>query len=164
MTQTPIETRPYRNDDRDATIAIFLSAIRQVASRDYTPEQIAVWARVDDPDAWQGARNSRPTWIAELDGKPVGFTDLLADGLIDMMFVAPEAAGRGVAAKLLQTVEASARAAGIDRLWTEASLTAEGFFVHHGFTIVRRQIVEKRGQQLRNAVMEKHLRLDETRR
>jgi putative acetyltransferase len=153
--------RPYRDDafDRDATIRIFLSAIRETASRQYTPAQVAAWAQVDDPARWHAVRLSRPTWIAELDGQPAGFSDLLPDGLLDMMFVAPEAGGQGVARALLGIVEAAARDAGSTRLWTEASLTAEGFFTHHGFAVVTRQVVEKRGQQLRNAVMEKQLPL-----
>ncbi|WP_417308768.1 GNAT family N-acetyltransferase [Devosia sp.] len=149
--------RSYEDTDRDATIEIFLGAIRQTAARDYTPAQITAWAQVADPDAWHETRLSRPTWIAELDGRPVGFTDLGPDGLIDMLFVAPDAAGRGVAARLLQQVNATALAAGMARLWTQASLTAEGFFARHGFGVVRRQIVERRGQRLRNALMDKAL-------
>lgn len=149
--------RSYEDRDRDATIRIFLDAIRHVAARDYAPAEVAAWAQVDDAEGWHRVRLSRPTWIAEVDGQPVGFTDLCPDGLVDMMFVAPDAGGRGVATALLQQVETSARAAGMRRLWTEASRTAEGFFARHGFVVVRRQIVEKRGQRLGNAVMEKTL-------
>ncbi len=151
--------RPYRDDisDREATIRIFLSAIRGTACRHYTPEQVAAWAQVDDPRRWHALRLSRPTWVAESDGEAAGFTDLLPNGLVDMMFVAPWAGGQGVARALLDKAEATARADGLPRLWTEASLTAEGFFARRGFSVVSRQVVEKRGQQFRNAVMEKSL-------
>lgn len=153
--------RPYRDNlsDRDATIRIFLSAIQETAARHYSAAQIAAWAQVNDLVRWHEVRLSRPTWVAELDGMAAGFTDLCDDGLIDMMFVAPEAGGQGVGGALLEMVEAAALEAGLARLWTEASLAAEGFFAHHGFTVVERQVVEKRGQQLRNAVMERHLAL-----
>lgn len=151
--------RPYRDDDsdRDATIRIFLAAIRDTACRHYTPEQVAAWAQVDDPARWHAVRLSRPTWVGESNGEAAGFTDLLPDGLVDMMFVGPWAGGQGVARALLDKVEAVARAEGLSRLWTEASLTAEGFFARRGFRVLSRQVVEKRGQQLRNAVMEKPL-------
>lgn len=149
--------RPYRDDanDRDASIRIFLSAIRETASQHYTAAQIAAWAQVEDAERWHEVRLSRPTWIAELDGRAAGFSDLMDDGLIDMMFVAPEAGGRGVAGALLETIEAVAAERELERLWTEASLSAEGFFLRRGFAVLRRQEVEKRGQVLRNAVMEK---------
>jgi putative acetyltransferase len=153
--------RPYRDDasDRDATIRIFLSAIRETASRHYTPAEVAAWAQVDDPARWHAVRLSRPTWVAESNGEAAGFTDLLPDGLVDMMFVAPWAGGQGVASALLDKAEATARAEGLYRLWTEASLTAEGFFARRGFRVLSRQVVEKRGQRLRNAVMERPLAL-----
>lgn len=149
--------RPYRDDaaDCDASIRMFLSAIRETASRHYTSDQIAAWAQVDDPARWHEVRLSRPTWIAELDGRAAGFSDLMDDGLNDMMFVAPYAGGHGVARALLETIEAVAAERGLERLWTEASLSAEGFFLRHGFVVVRRQMVQKRGQVLKNAVMEK---------
>ena len=56
---------------------------------------------------------SRPTWIAEVDGQAVGFTDLTADGLLDMMFVHPQFQGRGIASRLLQEVEADGPCAAV---------------------------------------------------
>lgn len=148
--------RPYAPEDSDATIEIFLRAIREVSSRDYSPEQIDAWAQVEDPIKWAERRISRPAWIAEIDGKPVGFSDLTADGCLDMMFVHPEFQGRGVASRLLARVEEEALGLGMDRIYTHASLTARTFFERKGFVAVTRQTVERRGQGLDNFVMEKH--------
>nr|VUD35133.1 acetyltransferase YafP [Raoultella sp. NCTC 9187] len=41
-----LQIRDYQDDDFSALCAIFLRAIRQTASRDYSPRQIAAWAQV----------------------------------------------------------------------------------------------------------------------
>jgi N-acetylglutamate synthase-like GNAT family acetyltransferase len=42
-----IAIKPYRQADHDATIDIFLRAIREIAAKDYNPSQIEAWAQVD---------------------------------------------------------------------------------------------------------------------
>jgi putative acetyltransferase len=152
-----ISIREYDAEDAGATIDIFLRAIREVASKDYNPAQINAWAKVDDPKVWAQWRASRPTWLAICETKPVGFSDLKADGCLDMMFVHPDHQGKGVAGLLLKTVEAAARSQGHRRIFTEASLTAKPFFERNGFIVLAAQTVEKRGQTLPNFRMEKTL-------
>lgn len=147
--------RPYAPDDVDATIEIFLRSIREVSSKDYSAAEIEAWAKVEDRSLWAERRMSRPAWIAEIDGKPVGFSDLTGDGCLDMMFVHPEFQGVGVATRLLRRVEEEALRLGYGRIYTEASRTARPFFERRGFRMVARQIVEKRGQSLENFLMEK---------
>lgn len=149
--------RPYEWGDASLTAEIFLLAITEISSRDYTPGQIAAWAKIDDLTAWGAVRASRPTWIAEIEGHAAGFADLTKDGLVDMMFVHPNFQGLGVASLLLAEVEANANAAGMARLLTEASRTARHFFERRGFQVVQAQQVEKRGQMLENFLMEKDL-------
>ncbi|EJB02469.1 putative acetyltransferase [Rhizobium leguminosarum bv. trifolii WSM597] len=147
--------RPYAPSDSDATIDIFLRAIREVSSKDYSPAQIEAWAKVEDRGQWAERRRSRPAWIAEIDGEPVGFSDLTAEGCLDMMFVHPEFQGLGVASRLLKRVEEEARVLGFRRIYTEASRTARPFFERKGFRVITGQTVEKRGQSLENFLMEK---------
>lgn len=155
--QDEIWLRDYEPDDAQATIDIFLRAIREVASRDYDPAQIAAWAKVDDAEIWGQYRASRPTWLAMIGSMPVGFTDLKADGCLDMMFVSPDHQGKGVASLLLAMVEKTAREKGLQRIFTEASLSARPFFERKGFTVLAAQKVEKRGQTLSNFLMDKAL-------
>ncbi|SCB22573.1 GNAT family N-acetyltransferase [Rhizobium multihospitium] len=153
--QERFSVRPYEPDDAGATIDIFLRAIREVASKDYNPAQIAAWAKVDDAEIWAQYRASRPTWLAVDGSKPIGFADLKSDGCLDMMFVSPDYQGKGVASLLLAIVENAAREQGFQRIFTEASLTARPFFERKGFVVVTVQQVEKRGQILSNFLMEK---------
>lgn len=151
-----IAIRAYRSTDLDAVIEIFLSAIRVVAAKDYTPAQIEAWAQVDRA-LWETRRASRPTWVAIIGGERVGFSDLEPDGHVDMMFVHPAHQGEGVASALLATVETAARAQGLAAIFTHASITARPFFARHGFRVVVEQSVERRGQRLTNFRMEKAL-------
>jgi putative acetyltransferase len=148
--------RAYQPTDLDAVVAIFLGAIREIASRDYNQAQIAAWAHVDR-DRWALQRLSRPTWIAVINQLAVGFTDLEPDGHLDMMFVHPAHQRIGVATLLLETVEVAANAQGISRLFTEASITARPFFEKRGFSVLASQHVEKRGQILTNFRLQKIL-------
>jgi putative acetyltransferase len=151
-----ITIRRYRESDLDDVIAVFQAAIRETAARDYSPLQIAAWAQADRK-AWARRRMDRPTWVARLGGAVVGFTDLETDGHLDMMFVHPARQGRGIASRLLATVEAAARADSLARIFTEASITARPFFERRGFRLIAAQTVAIRGQALTNFRMEKLL-------
>lgn len=108
--------------------------------------------------AWGERRASRPTWVAEVDGRVVGFIDLESDGHLDMLYVAADFQGRGVATALLDHVLEAAKARGLARVFTEASLTAKPFFERRGFGVLRPQTVERHGQSLTNFQMELYLR------
>ena len=148
--------RVYRPTDLDAVIAIFLGAVREIASRDYTPAQIDAWAQVER-DKWAVKRLSRPTWIALIGEEPVGFADLEPNGHLDMMYVDAAHQRKGVATALLKKVEAAAAELDLSRIFTEASITARAFFEHHGFHVMTPQVVQVRGQSLTNFLMEKVL-------
>jgi putative acetyltransferase len=152
-----IAIHSYTFRDADLTIDVFLRAIREVASKDYTPEQVSAWAQVEDREAWATKRASRPTWIATYDSNPAGFSDLESRGHLDMMYVHPLYQRLGVASLLLRTVEAAAREQGLSLITTEASLTARPFFEISGFNVLAAQEVQIRGQTLRNFRMEKRL-------
>jgi putative acetyltransferase len=132
---TKLTVRAYRPGDLDAVIAIFVGAVREVASKDYTPAQIDAWATVDRAE-WEPWRLTRPTWIAELGDASAGFADLESDGHLDMMFVHPDYQRIGVATALLESIEAAARQRSILRIFTEASITARPFFERRGFRVI----------------------------
>jgi len=151
-----IELRRYVTEDLDAVIEVFQRAIREVASADYNPAQIAAWSMVDR-DAWEPWRLTRPTWVAVNGARVVGFSDLEANGHLDMMFVHPDYQGMGVARTLLRQVETAAQAQRLKRIFTEASKTARPFFERHGFVVDAEQVVNKRGERMTNFRMHKML-------
>lgn len=73
------------------------------------------------------------------------------------LFCAPEAAGQGIASRLYDAVEASAREQGITNLFTEASELARRLFERKGFAVVERQDLVVRGVDIHNYRMAKAL-------
>jgi len=130
--------RDYADPDGRATLDVFLRAIRQTASEDYSPEQIAVWARDDiDVESWAAKRAAAGTIVAVVDNVVAGFTDVDDSGYVDMMFVDPRFARRGVASALLARVFEVARERKVDELSVHASMTARPFFERHGFVVIQ---------------------------
>lgn len=148
--------RAYQSDDLNHVIAIFLAAIRETASKHYDRDQVNAWARVNR-EVWAKRRAGHPTWIAEIDGRPAGFTDMEADGHIDMLYVDPAFQRRGVATLLLQTVESYARANHVLKLYSEVSLTARSTFERAGFVVVTPERVFRNGQWFERFKMDKNL-------
>lgn len=95
--------------------------------------------------------------VAEIEGEPAGFADLQTDGYIDMFFVSPRHARRGVGTALMRRLLDAAREAALASIYSNVSLTAEPFFAGHGFTVERRNEVAVRGAVLRNATMRRRL-------
>lgn len=143
--------RPYAESDALDTLDVFLRAVHETASRDYTAEQVTAWADIDrNPIAWHQTRAAANTQVAEVDGQIVGFTDLSADGYIDMLFVDPAHLRKGVASALIARAEATARATGIQQLCTHASSTARPFFEAYGFTVEEERTRVVRGVGMTN--------------
>lgn len=156
---TAILIRPYAAADAGATLDIFLRAVGETASADYSPEQINAWARPAhrNQDAWNDSRAATETRVAVIGGAVVGFSDVSAEGYINMMFVIPDAGRQGVASALLAAVSDVARSTGVQELSTDASTTALPFFTRHGFHVVAEQHPEIDGVQLTNFRMTKRL-------
>lgn len=136
--------------------ALYNAAVHQLASRHYSAAQCAAWAPAQyDAEAWQHRLAANPPWVACTDGIIAGFIDLHPDGLIDLCFVHPQFAGRGIGSRLLQHVLRQAEAKALPRLYADVSLSAESLFTRHGFVVTQRQTVSLRGQTFANARMER---------
>jgi putative acetyltransferase len=83
-----------------------------------------------------------------------------SDGHVHLLYVHSTNQRRGLATALLAEAEASARAGGVARRYTEASITAHPFFEHCGFRSLAEQTVRLGGEDFRNFKMKKFLRPD----
>ena len=117
--------RAYHESDLDALIDLFRGTVRTVARRDYTEAQVRAWApdRIDRA-RWSVRLAESETAIAELAGVIAGFANLADNGLVDLLFVHADRQRRGIASALLGFLQTRARARGLARLHTDASLTA----------------------------------------
>ncbi|MCG3767326.1 GNAT family N-acetyltransferase [Vibrio cincinnatiensis] len=151
-----IEIRKYQESDALDLWAIFYHTVRNVNLRDYSQAQVEAWA----PDGfsseiWQQKMNLLSPFVAEIDGKIVGYSDLQENGLIDHFFCHHEHQGQGVGRQLMEHVLRMGELQGITRFYSEVSITARPFYERFGFNVIQEQTIEVRGQKLCNFVMEK---------
>jgi putative acetyltransferase len=144
--------RAYEEKDASATLDVFLRAVTETASADYTPEQVAAWAGPKERDlaGWHRRRASSTTIVAEIDGRVIAFTDVSDTGYIDMMFVSPDVGRRGVATAMLAELRTFAQSRNLPELSTHASITARPFFERNGFIALEERHSTVYGVQLRN--------------
>ena len=106
----------------------FLSEAEIVRIKAYVPEALGGVARL----------------FAALgeDGRPLGFMGV-QDGSLEMLFLAPEARGKGLGRRLLQY---GIDRCGVDRLAVnEQNPAARGFYEHMGFAVYRRTDTDEQG-------------------
>lgn len=86
--------RPYHDSDLPLLCQIFLRAVRETASRDYTPAQIAAWAQVDET-RWRQKLADSIGLVAEVEHQLVGFITVIGTH-IDLLFVSPDHGRQGI--------------------------------------------------------------------
>lgn len=153
-----LSIRPYQPADAPALSALYERAVRQLGARDYTGPQIEAWASLaPSAEALDDRMRDGRTRLVALTDDIAGFVDVEPDGHIDLLYVAPAAAGSGVARTLLETAEALAPLSGATRLYAEASETARPVFERLGFAVVARRDFEVAGVPIHNWAVEKAL-------
>jgi len=155
-----ITFRSFELRDAEAIGGVYAASVRGLAAGSYGPDQIRVWSALAP-----GAEAMRQRYgdgryalvaVDEAD-RVLGFSDVGPDGYVDMLYVHPDAAGRGVARGLLAALEAEARSKGLARLHSEASETALPVFVKCGFRRLHRRDFEVSGVPIHNHAVEKRL-------
>jgi putative acetyltransferase len=150
--------RDYCSSDAPAITRLFYDTVHSVNLQHYSEQQVAAWApAVPDPGIWHLRMSQGCTLVAEENGQIIAFAELERDGHLDLFYCRKDAIGRGVGRTLYGTVELKAVELGLDRIFTDSSLTARPFFERCGFSTVRRQIVTRSGIELSNFRMEKCL-------
>jgi N-acetylglutamate synthase-like GNAT family acetyltransferase len=150
--------RDYNANDAPEVTRLFYETVRTVNWADYSDEQVEAWVpSVPDPEEWHARMSARRTLVAEEGDEVVGFAELEGDGHLDMLYVRKDTVGRGIGRELYQAIEREARSQSLERIFTEASITARPFFERHGFRVVREQTVSRRDVTMTNFAMEKPL-------
>ena len=155
-----VTIRRYREGDAPALCDIFFRSVREVGPAKYDDAQLRVWAPgVPDAGAWDRRMRENETFVAAgEDGVPLGWIELETGGHVEMLYCAPEAAGRGVAAQLYAAAELLARERGLTHLTSDASRFAESFFLDQGWTVDEHETVTRFGVEIQRARMSKTLR------
>ena len=110
---TTITLRPYLPGDSAALAELFRASVEALTEDDYDDDQRAAWMAAAEDEAAFAAKLARQlTLIALRDGALAGFISLKGADDLDMLYVAPEAAGEGVGAALCDALERLAQARG----------------------------------------------------
>ncbi len=155
-----MQIRQFEPQDAEQIARLFHETVRQVNIRDYSSEQVQAWA----PDHlyfrnWAAVCANRFTYVADERGMIVGFGELETNGHIDCFYCHKDYQRCGVGRQIYQAIAAKALELTLDCLFVEASITAKPFFQRMGFSVVKAQQINCRGQVLINYQMEKVLSL-----
>lgn len=148
--------------DRAVEIAdLFHQAVHAIDESVYSMEQKEAWApSPPDYEYWKERLGKKRPFVATIHERVAGFMELDFDGHIDCAYTHPDFQGQGVAYALYKHLLLEARSRGLKRLYVEASLLAKPFFEHRGFSVVRKNKVQRHGISLVNFTMEMYLSPD----
>ena len=150
--------RPYLPADAPRLAALFRESVERLAKDFYDEDQRAAWAaRADDEAAFAAKLAEALTIVALVEKEIAGFATLEENETIEMLYVHPKLARRGVGATLLDALEKLAAARGATKLEVEASDAARDFFAKRGFAAQSRNTVELGGEWLGRTRMTKAL-------
>ena len=153
--------REFNISDTEEIMQLFYNTVHKINIRDYSSEQVDAWAPKNmDYAQWSERLQAKMTYVAQLDEKVIGFAELEETGHIGCFYCHADYQSMGVGTKLINQIQLTAHNLGIQKLFTEASITARPFFEHMGFRVVTPQKVERRGMKFINYVMEKDIQLE----
>ncbi len=151
-----IHIRRYVQGEEPALFDVYYTAIHLVACRDYTTEQVEAWAPQNlDATLWRDKIRSINPFVAELEGRLVGYADVQSSGYIDHFFVSGAHPRKGVGSSLMRRILDEAQACGISTLTSDVSRTAQSFFERFAFAVVEQRSPVVRGVIVPNALMQR---------
>lgn len=155
-----MKIREYKSQDAQAISEIFDRSIRIIGPSFYSAEQVEAWVSITPtPDQIHISSTDGRTMLVAVNEAdyPVAFGDLEGNGHIDVLYCAPEAAGRGIMSSLYNTLEKIAANRNFKRLYVEASEAAKPLFEKKGFQIQARRELSIGKISIHNYAMEKVL-------
>ncbi len=146
--------RNYTPSDCRALAELFYHTVHKVNARDYSKEQLDVWADGKvNLEQWNQTLQAHYSIVAVEGDTIAGFGDIDKTGYLDRLYVHKDYQRRGIATAICNELEIMAP----KNIITHASITAKPFFEKRGYKVVREQQVERQGIFLTNYVMEKYV-------
>ncbi|MEL6931373.1 MAG: GNAT family N-acetyltransferase [Cyanobacteria bacterium J06600_6] len=153
-----MKVRLFESEDTEQIAQLFQNTVRKINIRDYSAAQIKAWSPDDlNWRNWRALCGTRFTYVATANQKILGFGELEANGHIDCFYVHYRHQRQGVGHSIYQAIEIKAQELSLNRIFTEASITAKTFFLKQGFKIISPQEVSCRGEVFTNYSMTKEL-------
>ena len=146
-------------EDLPLTLALFQKTVRQINSRDYSPEQIEAWINPQRTlESWKQSFQNKKALVAILNGQIAGFADMDDHGYLDRLYIDAMYQGCGAGQELVMAMENWAKTQHITTIETHASITAMPFFRHLGYQVVKKQTVTCQGVRMNHFIMTKTLK------
>lgn len=150
--------RNYMKGDSQETAELFYNTVHTINKRDYTDDQIKVWAPENrDLKKWNESFYSRKAIVAVEENRIVGFCDITDSGYLDRLYVHSKFQGKGAGKALCREAEKYAADYGNETVEVYGSITARPFFESLGYSVVRDNEVIRDGISLKNFYMKKEL-------
>ncbi len=147
--------RKYISSDCEQIARLFYETVHSVNAKDYTPEQLDVWATGNvDIREWDRSFCEHYTVVCAEGELILGFGDIDKTGYLDRLYVHKDYQRRRIASALCDELE---KAVNVPVITTHASITAKGFFEKRGYNAVREQQVIRSGIALTNFIMVKKI-------
>jgi len=124
--------RPVTLNDAAVLFEIRRRAILELAPPGMPGGEAKAWAAKLTLAGMQQKLSQFEVWVAEFDGVTAAWGGIRGDTL-EALYTAPEFAGRGVGAALLETLERRMRGSGVDTACAEASSNARAFYLRRGY-------------------------------
>ncbi len=134
-----ISIRRANSEDASAISKVHYDAVHITAAQDYDKTILEQWSapvteeRIEN---YQRGFNAEKeiTLVALIDGEVIGVGSFVPDTReLNAIYVSPAAVRQGVGKALLKELEKIASSLAIKELWLHSSLTAEKFYLRHGF-------------------------------
>lgn len=144
--------RDYQPSDCKEITELFYNTVHTVNAKDYTKEQLDVWATGQvDLEKWNQSLQEHYSIVAIENEVIVGFGDIDKTGYLDRLFVHADYQGKGIATGICNQLEQTIQG----NITTHSSITAKSFFEKRGYRVIKEQQVERQGIFLANFIMEK---------
>ncbi len=145
--------REYQPTDCKEILRLFYDTVHSVNLKDYTEEQLAVWATgKEDQEEWNRSLLGHYSLVAIADEIVIGFGDIDRPGYLDRLYIHRDYQRKGIASAICDKLEQAVKG----KIVTHASVTARPFFEKRGYKVINEQRVERKGIVLKNYVMEKY--------
>ena len=137
----PVIIAPGRPEDYPALTELWEASVR--ATHHFVAEADIHYFKPLVRDVYLGAVTLTCAFDDHREGRALGFSGV-AEGKIEMLFVAPPAFGRGIGTKLLRHAVNTLGAREVDV--NEQNARAVGFYLRRGFVVVGRSEVDGTGR------------------
>ncbi len=149
-----MELRKYQQSDSKELTELFYNTVHTVNAKDYTKEQLNVWATGQvDLEKWNQSLQEHYSIVAVDDNIIVGFGDIDETGYLDRLYVHADYQGKGIATAICNQLEQAVQG----NITTYASFSAKPFLKKRGYKVAKEQQVERQGIFLTNFYMKKEI-------